>query len=452
MSYLKNYKWLLFFLVSVSLILIPVFVNYADAAIETNCTDKKDNDRDGKIDCADSDCASNSACITCNLPVMIEPDVLNSWINNGYNNGVADCNGYSKMVVISAVTGTIYAAGHPTGSYLWDSSTEMRTQRSDGVLPIANGVLTKPMMNTIFSRAGYDNTKVVVLIGDDWMQTSSAYFSLRYWGVPKKQLRVVNGLLKDYKTTYTTWNTTTPAPAGGTYEVCQLPNQQMYSVDETRATLTEMMNVAKDNSSSTVILDVRNQNEYDGQNTTWDTSFSGRIRTAKLATYTTMITNGSPTLAGAKIKTAAELSAFLTPLGAGPANTHYVHCRTGLRAGVGFLAIDAVLGWKVKKFEDSWIVWGNLSDEEGILSSDSKWRTNTSTYSEVINAAVSTNKSQTIPGYGVTVGCSYAAYGERVNANDKLICGTVCTQCICYDPCVPFTVCPQTYDCKFNVQ
>ena len=36
----------------------------AASSTETNCTDGLDNDGDGKIDCADSDCAANPACVT----------------------------------------------------------------------------------------------------------------------------------------------------------------------------------------------------------------------------------------------------------------------------------------------------------------------------------------------------------------------------------------------------
>ncbi len=419
MSYLKNYRWMMLLTVSVSLILVPVF-SYA-----------------GKPPAP----APN---------IFIEASTLNSWIQNGYNNGVPDSNGYSQMVVISATTSAVYAAGHPTGSYLWDYNTEMRTTRSDGVLPTSQGVLTKPMMNAFFSKTGIDGAKVVVLISDDWMHMGSAYYDLRYWGIPKKQLKVVNGLIKDYKTAGYAWDTNTPAPAGGTYSVCNL--DQSTSIDEVRAPLQEMMSVAKDNDANTVILDVRNLNEYNGENATSDTSFSGRIRTAVLATYTDMITNGSSNAAGAKIKSAADLKTYLEAKGASSAKQHYVHCRTSIRAGVGFLAIDAMLGWKVKKFEGSWIVWGNLSDEEGILASDSPWRTNKPEYSEVINASVSTNKSQTIPGYGITVGCSYAKLANRTNANDKQICGSNSSACISVDPCVPFEGCTQTYDCKFNPQ
>ena len=46
------------------LMVVAIGGNSAWARTETKCTDKKDNDRDGKIDCLDSDCFTNPACTT----------------------------------------------------------------------------------------------------------------------------------------------------------------------------------------------------------------------------------------------------------------------------------------------------------------------------------------------------------------------------------------------------
>ncbi|MEF9437821.1 MAG: hypothetical protein L0922_03410 [Candidatus Mariimomonas ferrooxydans] len=83
---------------------------------------------------------------------------------------------------------------------------------------------------------------------------------------------------------------------------------------------------------------------------------------------------------------------------------------------MSFLALDAMLGWKVKKYDSSWLEWGNLSGEEGTLASDSPWLTNNTSRSEAINEVIATG--------GAIASCPYAADADAVNENDKQICAT----------------------------
>ncbi len=66
-------------------------------------------------------------------------------------------------------------------------------------------------------------------------------------------------------------------------------------------------------------------------------------------------------------------------------------------------------------YDSSWEEWGNLSDEEGILASDSPWLTNNTARSEAINESVT---SDTTP----PTACSYATSASASNENDKQIC------------------------------
>lgn len=98
---------------------------------------------------------------------------------------------------------------------------------------------------------------------------------------------------------------------------------------------------------------------------------------------------------------------------------------------MSFLALDAVLGWKVKMYDSSWKEWGNLTDEEGTLAQDSPWRTDCgipgatactafptpATITEVGDRTISTNSSP-------PAGCSYAPSASATNDNDKQICAT----------------------------
>ncbi len=83
---------------------------------------------------------------------------------------------------------------------------------------------------------------------------------------------------------------------------------------------------------------------------------------------------------------------------------------------MSFLALDGILGWDVKHYDGSWLEWGNLSDEEGTLESDSPWRTDNPTYSEVIDPAGATRKN------ALKDVDSFAPSAKLINEEDKAAC------------------------------
>jgi len=85
---------------------------------------------------------------------------------------------------------------------------------------------------------------------------------------------------------------------------------------------------------------------------------------------------------------------------------------------VSFLALDGILGWPAKMYDGSWREWGNLSDEEGVLASDSPWRTDNPLYSEAINPNNATLKPKRVP----TEIDSFAPSAKLINEEDKAAC------------------------------
>ncbi len=83
---------------------------------------------------------------------------------------------------------------------------------------------------------------------------------------------------------------------------------------------------------------------------------------------------------------------------------------------MSFLALDGILEWPVKMYDGSWLEWGNLSDEEGTLESDSPWRTDNPTYSEVIDPAGATH-TQVLRDID-----SFAPSAKLINEEDKAAC------------------------------
>lgn len=85
---------------------------------------------------------------------------------------------------------------------------------------------------------------------------------------------------------------------------------------------------------------------------------------------------------------------------------------------MSFLALDGILEWPVKMYDGSWLEWGNLSAEEGTLASDSPWRTDNPTYSDIIKPAGATLLPNKVP----KEIDSFALSAKKINEEDKAAC------------------------------
>ncbi len=86
---------------------------------------------------------------------------------------------------------------------------------------------------------------------------------------------------------------------------------------------------------------------------------------------------------------------------------------------MSFLALDGILEWPAKMYDGSWLEWGNLSAEEGVLASDSPWRTDNPVYSDKINPDGATLKN---PEKTREDADSYAPSAKKINEEDKAAC------------------------------
>ena len=291
--------------------------------------------------------------------VMITPQTLNGWVTNGYG---TDSRGYNKLVILDVDSASGYTAGHIPGSYNLDTGSDLYTTRSNGVVFTVSQVPTSTMMDALIQRTGIDANTVIALVGNGtMMNVGRAYFNFRYWGFPKERLRVLNGTKSATYVTdagYTLATTATTLPTPSTYSVSQLTPEV-----SVRATMEDMISYAQDSDPSTVIIDARSDNEYNGvtRSTKVDTSiptyvaFEGHIATAEHQEYTTLHQDGNranPLLSTADLITAMEA------IGVDKNATGISYCRTSWRAAIQFLALDAVLGWSAKIYDGAWIQWG----------------------------------------------------------------------------------------------
>jgi len=355
------------------------------------------------------------------VQVMISPETLNNWVENGYG---TDAIGYNKLVILDVDSTGGYAGGHIPGSYNLDTGSDLYTTRFNGVSDTVSQVATKEMMDDLIQRTGIDDHTVVALVGNGTlMNVGRAYFNFRYWGFPKERLRVLNGTkTATYKNAagYSLSTVATPAATPSTYSVADLtPDVSV------RASLEEMIGYAEDDDPYTVIIDSRSDNEYNGvvQQTKVTSSiptyvaFEGHVRGAEHQEYVTLQQDGN---AANPLLSEEDLITAMTAINMNEDAVGISYCRTSWRATIQFLALDAVLGWNAKIYDGAWIEWGQMASNDqiydGSLEPDSPWRTDTAGRSEDITynkMAVET----------LDAADSFAASANRINEFDKAICG-----------------------------
>jgi 3-mercaptopyruvate sulfurtransferase SseA len=234
--------------------------------------------------------------------VLVSPATLNAWVTQGYG---TDSLGYNKLVVldVSASTGTngYRTLGHVPGAFQVDPSTEVNVSRSDGLggtysysywdtasastvtvtdINAPAQVATSDMMNAVLRRTGIDRNTVVALTGDTLMNVSLAYFNFRYWGFPRERLRVLDRTKRAYRTAGYSLTTAVPPVAPSTYGVCDLRQNT-----HLRATLADMMDVARGAVPDGRAWDVRAANEYNGDPGATPGPFSGKSGYTKMVAF-----------------------------------------------------------------------------------------------------------------------------------------------------------------------
>ena len=355
------------------------------------------------------------------VEVMVTPASLNKWITNGYS----DSSGYTKMVVLSVDSDANYTAGHVPDAYQLDTSADLSATRFNGVSNTVSQVATKAQMDALIQRTGIDANTVVVLTGGgtNMMSIGRAYFNFRYWGFPKNRLRVLNGTSTTYESAGYTLQTSTPAlPTPSTYDVCDLTQDT-----SVRASFEDMLAVAEDSDASTIVLDARSADEYNGVAgkttvtgaTPTYVAFEGHVRTAAHQEWTDLVVPGGD----GEILSETELLDVMALNSVTGTDTTYSYCRTSWRAAVTFLALDASLGWDTKIYDGAWIEWGQMAGNEasidGSLDPFSAWLTNSATYSE----AITYNKLNAFTVEPLAYADSGAASANEINTTDAAICG-----------------------------
>jgi 3-mercaptopyruvate sulfurtransferase SseA len=378
-----------------------------------------------------------------NVNGIITGATLKRWKDNWLGNRPAGITG--KLVILQVTVGPAGAEyikpdGTNVFTYLSPSSEWIQT-RNNGVLDTQSMVPDGTTMDAVLRKYNIDPTKdmIVVAMGTgsnpNAMSQGRVWYALRYWGVDKANLAILNGgnqwlngnglVAADFQATAST----APNNGGFTVKSLRVDNTQLQATFGDLLALLPGADVnVKDDGA--LIWDARSLSQYSAgemvergedtdsntagaqacasaycspaapNNYMWTFQNNGSRQGHPWGTLQLQYTNMLDSTKGFAYKPKAELAAYLTGatdargmgfvdakyglVGNGNAyqegDTIYVYCETTFRAMITGITSAVILGKPTRFYDGAMVEWNSLSnilDKEGkyILPSDSPWRT-----------------------------------------------------------------------------
>lgn len=358
-----------------------------------------------QVEAADETYAGSTATVTFSASPMVVPaldpvngvmideaDLIAIMADPAFNAGP----GAGGNIVLLDVTDDVsYARGHIPGAQLWDTSEHSMT-RVEGPAPAVNMVLDGASMDEMLQKHGIDEDTTIVITSSASATyfPSRAYFVLRYWGVPRENIRVLNG----YNGAWTgAMSTLAEVPTRSTLSVSDIADVQL----DSRVSLSELMDAVRDGRG--VPVDFRGAMGAAGTTTGVFSDVSGDY-----VVFDGLLNGGQSyswkqfnvDYAGGDFTflDGATIAGNLTgDIGIDGTEVVYSYCKTAYVASAGFFVLDGILGWPVMNYDGSWSQWGKMSDDAamgGELPAGSEWATDSATYMSVINYNFGTSNTR----------------------------------------------------------
>ena len=345
-----------------------------------------------------------------NVNGLITAATLKRWKDDWLTNRPAGITG--KLVILQVSAGPagaeyIKPSGNNVFTYHSPGSDWIQT-RSNGVIETASMVPDGAGMDALLKKFDIDPQKDMIVAAMGTGSTGNAmaqgriWYALRYWGVDKKNLAILNGGNQwingngmagtDFQASAST------APNSGHASVKDL------LVDNTQlqATLEDMISILPSSdvnvtNDGVFIWDARNLGNYNGTGFQNAGSRQGHPNGALQLDFSNLLDSTK----GWAYKTKAQLQAYLDgnvsgagfiagdylPVGVGNAyqagDVVYTYCETTFRAMITGVASGVILGKPTRFYDGAMVEWNSLTpgsvmtDATGaaILPEDSPWRT-----------------------------------------------------------------------------
>jgi 3-mercaptopyruvate sulfurtransferase SseA len=402
-----------------------------------------------------------------NVNGLITAQTLQTWIDNWSANHPAGITGRLIILQISnGPTGQEYITPNPAGGVLTYSllSSRLIETRSNGVIMTQSMVPEGAQMDQFFKDYALDPSKdmLVCAMGTGStganMSMGRCWYMLRYWGVAKEHLALLNGGASVVMNAAYLGSTascdenasTSCLPGNGTFSVRNLPQDNT----ALQATVEDMMHIIKstdvnDLTDGVFLWDARGLNQYTGMdvddhNTLLSSNYmnsfqnSGSQQGHPNGALDLNFSNMLDSTTGYSYKPKSELQSYLdgnvdsngygfrdgslSLVGAGmayqPGDTVYTYCETTFRAMITGVVAGVILGKPIRFYDGAMVEWHSLSNATAlnglpILPADSPWRTDLASRSYFVYADSMTHVATR------TIVDPYAASADAIIVADK---------------------------------
>ncbi len=283
--------------------------------------------------------------VSSNVPTDPIEDLIvdASWLNSNLSN--------SNLVLIDArgfppKNDSIYKAGHIKGAINATYTTFMRAFSSPKV-PGWGNILPADSLSPKLATLGLDASKTIVVYGDN-DATDPARFGQEgrlvwtFWMAGLTNAKMLDGGFRNWVAQGYPTETTVNTPIPSTFSVASLDQ----SFTTTTAYVKNHLN------SSTVIIDSRTKDEYDGV-PMWNAPRDGHYPGA-IHFFFANVLNSDNTF-----KTGDAIEALLTASGIKKTDDIVIYCTSGIRSA-HLTMVMRILGYtNAKNHDDSFMVWAS---------------------------------------------------------------------------------------------
>ncbi len=296
---------------------------------------------------------------------LIEPQTLHEWVQAGLVN--TDDVYQEDRVSVLRVDASNYGDGHVPGALKLQCEegagpAALKATRLEGLAKTSALVPPGSVIDGIIKNGGIGPNTTIVLSGDNPMYNSRAYWVLRYWGFPRKRVKVLNGGPTAYDEEFGLSFETPSAPETG-YNVgaFDTPNYELRKGLNEMIQLVDKMNAGE---SDAAIIDQRGPGQ--------DAKIAGSV----LDPPTTYV-QGDNFQAPEPWISADEVSNHVFGYdGVEEGNQIITMCHSGFKGTLAFFALDGILGYEnAALYDGSWkFSWKQYNGEQDPVPNDA-WRT-----------------------------------------------------------------------------
>lgn len=379
---------------------IALFTNYCAKSEETAAAAASTGSLPTKLTAAQLTVESDASYDN-NSYGVISGSKLESWLSNWSANKPAAITG--KLVILqnrtTNVVGSQNITPDNTNIFVYVSTdfnidVTGSNERSTGVVTAATIVDSGSEIDKFLNKYKIDPTKDLIVLAPgrgegngDLSATGRIWYALRYWGVEKEHLAILNGAVKyEIRKTYLSDATSPAIPTNeqGNFTVKSLRRDATaYQIDT-----GELIDKIKNSPNSIWISDARGANEWAGianstaGNGSGVTAFDAHLKGAKHTPWQAFIDNvkraddsnyaanesyllngGFKVTSSYRFKSKAALKTYLETTKGYPTDKSkefIVYCRTNTRSQASGI-VGAILGYPTRYYDGSWSEWSSLS-------------------------------------------------------------------------------------------